>query len=588
MGRSLDDNRSPSLRETTINFGGAHATRSLWEARIRWTFLSICTVCGAVLAYTTRHFVNGDALTYFDMADAFGRGLWAELVNLHYSPGSAVLLGIVMKVLGLAPSSEVFAAKAVNFLCYVCALLALEVLLVQIETDEEFSSSNSFQRTPWIAFRAAAYGLFLVSSLIYVRIQVISPDMLVFCFTLLVAAVLVWIKKSAESYVKFVVLGLVTGVGYLCKTLFFPMTAVFVAFSALYCASVRKALPRVLVAMVVFLIVSAPLFMAISMRLGRFSFGESGNYNYSHFVSKKGSPTNIPERIWNRPQVDVYSGQSAVATYPSGFDLSFWNEGVSPSFDLHAQISVLFQNVIALIDFSPYLYLAFLIWLCYQTRIASSFSVNLRPPSLSILFGVIAVAGTGLFCLVLFEPRYFAPFVFLGFTALLLWPQYRLEAPGTMRAVQVGSALITAVMVAMVLVGIWDQSVRALSNRGAQLSHLGTFFENVAVKDFLSHRGVTEGHLVAIAGTPSSGIYWARLSGVKATGSIADHQEFLAISTQDRQRALNALKTRGFDAIVAGDQSFAGLQQEGWCHVPGTHNFFVRFLVDGLQNRFSP
>jgi hypothetical protein len=516
------------------------------------------------------------------MADAFGLGLWAELVNLHYSPGNAVLLGIVMKMLGLAPSSELLAAKVLNFLYYICALLALEVLLVQLETDEEFSSSNRFRRIPWVAFRSAAYGLFLVSSLLYVKIQVISPDMLVFCFTLLVAAVLVWIKKSAESYGKFVVLGLVTGFGYLCKTLFFPMTAVFVALSALYCASVRKALPRVLVATVVFLIVSAPLFMAISMRLGRLSFGESGNYNYSYFVSRKGSPTNIPERIWNRPQVDVYAGQSAIATYPSGFDLSYWNEGVTPSFDLDAQVSVLFRNVIALVDFTPCLYLAFLIWLCFQTRIASSFSVNLRPPSLSILFGAIAVVGAGLFCLVLFEPRYVAPFVFLGFAALLLWPQYRLEAPGTMRAAQIGSALITAVMVAMVVTGIWDQSFRALCDRGAKQSYFRTYFENVAVKDFLNHRGVTKGHLVAIAGTPSSGIYWARLSGVRAAGTIADHQEFLATSTQDRQRALNALRTRGFDAIVAGDQSFAGLQQEGWCHVPGTHNFFVRFLDDGL------
>ena len=248
-------------------------TVDLRDTRIRWIFLSLCTGCGAILAYTTRYFINGDAVTYFDMADAFGRGLWGDLINLHYSPGYSILLGIVIKTLGAVLPGELFAAKVLNFLCYVFALFALEVLLGQLKRDEEFSSSREFQRIPWVHFRLIAYGLFLVFSLIYVRIQVVSPDMLVFGFVLLVAAVLVSVKKSSDSYGKFLVLGLVTGLGYIFKTPFFPMTAVFLGLAGFCCASFRKAVPRVLVATVVFLMISAPLFLAISARLGRFSFG---------------------------------------------------------------------------------------------------------------------------------------------------------------------------------------------------------------------------------------------------------------------------------------------------------------------------
>ncbi len=44
-----------------------------------------------------------------------------------------------------------------------------------------------------------------------------------------------------------------------------------------------------------------------------------------------------------------------------GFDLSYWNEGVRPSFDFHAQVSVLVNNLAALIDLNPWLHLTFLV-----------------------------------------------------------------------------------------------------------------------------------------------------------------------------------------------------------------------------------
>ncbi len=250
------------------------------------------------------------------MADAFGRQRWVDMLNLHYSPGYAMLLGLVASFPVYGFANELFAAKAVNFLCYLLALLALEVLLDQLKTDDEFAPSNRYQHIGWIFFRAAVYGLFLVSSLVYIRMQVVSPDMLEFCFTLIVAAVLVWIKKSGDSLVKFVVLGLVTGLGYLCKTPFFPMTIVFLVLSAFYCSSTRKALTRVLVAAIAFLIVSSSLYVPMSNRLGRLSFGESGNFNYAHFVSGRGCPTHLPEKVWSNPDVDVYSGGSLAATYP--------------------------------------------------------------------------------------------------------------------------------------------------------------------------------------------------------------------------------------------------------------------------------
>jgi hypothetical protein len=578
MSSTPGAHRSPCSVENGPHSGGCPGTCSLWDTRIRWIFLTFCAAAGAIVAYTTRYFVNGDAVAYFDMADAFGRQRWVDLLNLHYSPGYAMLLGLVNKCAGTWFPNELFAAKAVNFFCYILALLALEVLLHQIKTDDEFSPSLGRQHIGWIYFRAAAYGLFLLSSLVYIRIQVVSPDMLEFCFTLLVAAVLVWIKKSDESFTRFVLLGLVTGLGYLCKTPFFPMSVVFLVLSAFYSTSLRRALPRVLVAGIVFLIVGSLLYVPMSSRLGRLSFGESGNYNYAHFVAGRGCPAHLPERVWTKPEVDVYSGGSLAATYPVGFDLSYWNEGVKPSFDFQAQSRVFAENLVALVDLNPWLHVFFLVWVCLQARMGASFSVKLRPPVLAVLFGTISAAGVVLFCLVLVEARYVAPYVFLGLTAILLWPWYGLNHRTIPKVVSVGVILITAFSITVAVMSVWDQTSRSLYDTGSKQSYRKTYLENLAVKDFLHGRGVSRGSLAAILGQPSLGIYWARLTGLRAIATISDPQAFFAVSSEDRAGAINALRSRHFRVILGTGDYRAQLRQEGWCRIPGTTDCFVLFL----------
>lgn len=582
VGRTLsppvDARLSRSSNGNDADFQDSHGTFGGWDAGIRLTFLSFSMVCGAFVAYTTRHFVNGDAVAYFDMADAFVKRQWADVLNLHYSPGYAVLLGVVQLFSLPGSPHELFLAKAVNFLCYILALLALEALLSQMKKDEEFSDSEVRRNIGWVYFRAAAYGLFLLFALVYIRIQVVSPDMLQFCFVLSVIAVLIWIRKSSEALSKYVLLGLVTGFGYLSKTPFFPMSIVFISLSAFYCTSIRKAATRILVAAIVFLVVASPLFIPLSIRLGRLSFGESGSFNYSYFVSGIGQPVHEPERIWNKPAVDVYSGGSEAATYPKGFDLAYWQEGVTPAFDLRAQGLVFGRNLLALVDVSPWLYLAFLCWICFQMPIGASFSVKLLPPALPVLSAVIAAAGTALFCLVLLESRYIAPYVFSGFTAVLLWPRYGPACPRTLKAARVGVILLTALLIIMVNVSVWDQTARSLFETDSKQSHRTVFLENTAVKDFLIGRGVSNGQSVATLGEPAIGIYWARLAAVRTTAMISDRHDFLSASPQERTGAIDALRSRGFKAILATGESAADMTKEGWTHVPGTSSVFVLFL----------
>lgn len=586
MSVALDRDLSSGLFPENIGgFVDQSRTFNLRNVAVTWMLPVFCIVIGAVPAYTTRYFVNGDAVSYFDMAEAFRRGSWAELINFHYSPGYPILLGIIQKILGASAADELFVAKFLNLLCYVFALFSLECLLSQLKRDEEFLDSNIFSRTSWPVLRVAAYGMFLVSTLIFVRIQVVSPDMLVFGFVILTASVLVRIKNSGKSYLEFAALGCVLGLGYLTKTFFFPLAPVFLLLGGLYCESARKALPRVFAATMVFLILSAPLLVALSTTLGRFSFGESGSFNYTYFVNKKGNPVHVPEKIHDRPGIEIYNRENIDSTYPETFDLSYWNEGVKPSFDFGAQVRVFGRNFAALVDFAPWLYFALFIWVGWQAALGSAFSVRIRRPSICVLFGIIGMSGTLMFCLVLFEARYVAPFVFLGLSGLLLWPRCLPGQRRNIRAAHVGSILIAGVTVTLAITSISDQSFRALYESKTKPSHRSTFFENVAVKNFLAKQGVSQGNLIAVAGTPTNGIYWARLSGVRVNGSIADQKEFLNVSHHERLGAINALRSRGFKAIIATDPSLTKLSREGWIQVPETRNVFVNFLTSDFNGK---
>lgn len=573
--RQAEPSGAPRL---TRSFEDSSFQPILTETWIRLIFLTLAIVAGAVTAYTTRHFVNGDALTYFDMAGVLATRHWADLVNLHYSPGYAVLLGVADALFPRGLLDEVSIAKAVNFFCFLATLLSLELLLGQLKADEEWAPGNPYQHIDWVRFRAAVYGLFLLCSLVYVRIQVISPDMLEFCFALLAAAVLVRIKRSSDSLASYLMLGLAAGAGYLCKTPFFVMGFVFIALSALYAASISKALTRICVTCAIFLVVGSAVWGPISHRLGRLSFGESGNFNYTYFVARQGEPVHVPEKIWDNPAVQIYAGGSPAATYPRGFDLAYWNEGIKPLFDLRAQVSVLAHNVAHVMNLNPTLHVLFVCWICLQVPLGATFSLQFLKPSLAALFGIIGLVGTGLFCPVLVEARYVAPYVFIGLVGVLLWPRYGPDGNRARKAARAGITVITVFSIGTAIVSIWDQSNRSLHDAKGKRSHRSIFMENTAVENFLRSRGIVAGDRAAIVGEPSIGLYWARLGRLKAMATISDSPAFAAASHEAREGAVHALRDRQFKVVLGTGKAVAGLAKEGWLSVPGTRDTHVLLL----------
>jgi len=542
------------------------------QKRIRIVFWIVGLFLGGLLAYTTRYFINGDAIAYIEMGEAIRTGEWSRLVNLTFSPGYSVLLGIGELLLRTDPMNELQTLRIVNFFCFAFAMAMCDLMLGLVRKDLVARREDGRASLPGPVFSALWYSAFLVASLVLIRIRLLNPDMLVFAIVLASVSAILWIRNDPRPYFKYAVLGACAGAGYLVKSFFLPFSPVLFFLAGTCSHSIRKAAPRVIVATAVMLVVAAPLMTALSLRLGRFTYGELGRHVYASLISGKGTPIH-PEALNETPRVTRYV-YDLPCTQPSGHDICYFHEGLKPNFDVRAHLKLIPGTVTEMFTQTPWLLLiglwfAALWWMgCLKVKAA-------MPPSVFGLFTVVAVCGVAFYCLIRMEPRYIAPYLFVGFVGLsscltYLPPDHK---AGT-RAVGASLAL-TVFFLGLVGYTAVDQSVRALISLGDKPSYQAQFGEIVAVKDFLISSGVQKGDEVSIVGLPPS--YWARMVGARIVTEVNDADQFLASTPEQRKKAVQALEAVKSRAVVAKDTNFRTLGPEGWQLVPGTRDYYVLF-----------
>ena len=390
-----------------------------WSARIRVCFWILGVLLGGIITYTTRHFINGDAIAYLDMAQAFGTGLWKDSVFLGYSPGYSFLLSIFECIFQTTPDNELYVVKLFNFILFIAAMVTCDLFVSRLTSEID----TEVERTtlPSCVLKAMCYSAFLVASLIWVRVQLVTPDMIIFVFILLSVVAILNIKRSPDDVWNFVLLGVSTGFGYICKTFLFPFSVFFFAFAGMYSSSIRKAIPRLILAASVMLVVNSPVIISQSSEVGRFSIGEVGVYNYAFYVAGKGSGIHVPKIIHHDPEVYYYD-HGATTTYPQG-DPAYWALGIAPVFDFRAQLSAIRSSLNQLASGSLWPILVVLLWLIAQLQVATFVPLRIFPPTTFLMLIVLCFCGTAIYCLVSMEMRYVSAFL-LGFAALTTAPRY--------------------------------------------------------------------------------------------------------------------------------------------------------------------
>ena len=112
----------------------------------------------------------------------------------------------------------------VNFVIYLGALASFVYFWKQLD---QYRKSRELKGEQWVSFpdwtwTALGYLLFIISSLQWIEIWAVTPDMLMSIFVYWAAAVLVKLRIEDGSLKTYLALGAVLGLGYLAKAIAGP------------------------------------------------------------------------------------------------------------------------------------------------------------------------------------------------------------------------------------------------------------------------------------------------------------------------------------------------------------------------------
>lgn len=480
------------------------------------------------------------------------RGDWNAAANGLWSPLYPLLLGAALRFVKPSALWEFPLVHVVGFIIYVGAIFSFDFLWT--EFGRGLRERSTSERGRWVVFSdqswlVIGYCLFLWVSLLMIRVTDESPDMLVAAVVYVACALLMRITDGRARIGTFVLFGLVLGLGYLAKTVLFPLSLVFLGVAAVGTYKKQQSLARPLGALVVFLVIASPLVLILSRAKGRLTFGDSGTINYLWHVegvprtywrgdfAGSGAPIHPPRLILANPAVYEFGAPFAV-TYSPWYDPSYWYEGMHLHFDVKKQMRALAEaiGIYHGLFFKP-----------GAVLIAISLILLLLGNSLSNEVGrwdvfLPALAGLGAYALVHVEPRYVGSFILVFWGAILR--QVRLsESEWAIRLLRLSTLAIAIIYSIELCVGTY---ATAMDEREVTAE----MQESQQIARGMRGAGLQPGDRIAIIGG-ISGMIWARLAKTQIVANLPDDKDFWSQGSDAQSKALSAFASTGARVVVA-------------------------------------
>jgi hypothetical protein len=548
----------------------------------------VALVLGAVEAWATRFTMNPDGVSFLDIGDAYWRGDWHNAINAYWSPLYSWILGFFIKVLHPSMYWEYPLVHLVNFLIYVGASVCFEFFLSsfiaqQQEHNRELHVQGQMGIPIWIWY-LLGYSLFIWTSLVLMGLQVVNPDLLVFAFTCLDFALLARIHREPSKR-NFLLLGIALGFGYLAKAVLFPLGFVFLVTAALSTKAYRQAFTSG----IIFFVIAAPFIASISHAKHRLTFGDSGQITYAAYISNLepwfpgdggdfytdgiGHAENIEKpsafskellhpvkQIFERPAAYFFDGPIG-GTYPFWYDVSYWQEGIRPFFQLSRELQVLRYSIA---------YCLFLTCgLFYQLPVTIALLLLfLLAPRPSVCFISVAKAwylllpaiiGCLMYAIVHFEYRYVAPFICIGW--IVLFSGVQLPASNGLRILVRSLLSIVAFSQMGSAANVVFQSAK---NSNIQINR---YFEAAQA---LRQQGLQPGARIAmISDDPlgQGGPFVARLARLHIVAQVNTPAQFWSAALPTQSDLLQAFTATSADAVLSWKDDEA---PQGWNQLGNT------------------
>lgn len=551
---------------------------------------------GAAQAWASRFTMNPDGISYLDIGDAYWRGDWHNAINAYWSPLYSWILGLFLKVVKPSPYWEYPLVHLVNFLVFAATVASFEFFLSsfvaqQQSRNRELHHQGEMGLSPTL-WHLLGYAVFISTSLAMVaRPWVVSPDMLVFLFTCLDCALLVRIRCDPTRR-NFLLLGVALGLGYLSKAVLFPLGFIFLIIAVLSARAYRQGL----VSLAVFLAIAMPFIAAISYSKHRLTFGDSGRLTYAGYISNLepwfpgdggdldpagigfaeniDSPSKFSDqlihpakRIFDNPATYFFGGPIG-GTDPFWYDVSYWQDGIRPKFDLSRQLLVIryaLANFVVLIG-GIFHQLVVTVALLLLFVLAPRPSVCFASVTKSWYLVVPMIVGILMYSIVHFEYRYVAPFVCIGWIAL--FSGVRLPVSNGLRHImRFVVSIVFCSQIAIVSANISND----LSNKDFKDN---TYSE---AAEALRKEGIAPGtKIVMISDEPlgKGGPFVARLARLQIVAQVNTPAEFWSAPLPIQSELLGTFAVAKADAALSWRPK--GQASQGWNRLGNTAYFMRR------------
>lgn len=565
------------------------------ESRMRIIAWTVGIVFGLIQAWSDRFSMLPDGISYLDIADNIVQRNWSGAVNAYWSPLYSWLLAAGFYVLRPSAYWEYPVVHLINFVVYLISFACFEFLLSQIISyQQRVQKAGGDSSLPSWAWQCVGYVLFLWSALFLIGVSEVTPDMAVAALVFCLGGLLIRIRRQPDKLINYIGFGIALGVAYLAKAVMFPLGFVFLGILFFPLRNWRKALPRILVASVMFLLVSAPFIVALHNQKNRWTFGDSGKLAYAWLIEgtepyihwqgnppEAGVPAHTTRKIFDVPAVYEFKEPFKV-TYSPWFDPTYWNEGMIGHFNAKGQLRVLFGSTLSfyaiLINSSIGVsaLMSFLVLILYKRPRAREWRAGISLLNLILP----ALAAFAIYALVHVQSRYLGAFVVLFW--LGMFSSVRLSPDRS------SHNLLRAVVIALVAVSMTVMTAKSVAPAGSVLRDLigkgnSPSLPYWPVADGLAKLGLQPGDQIGSIAYGFAGVaYSARLAKLNIVAEICtgtevspkdDVDKFWHTDPETQRRVIEAFKSTGAKAIVANRLPPGLAAPAGWQRIGSTDHF---------------
>ncbi|MDZ4833653.1 MAG: hypothetical protein SGJ27_07715 [Candidatus Melainabacteria bacterium] len=471
------------------------------------------------IAYST------DDCSYLDQAVLFSRFNFLEGVNFYWSPLYPFLAGLMIKCFNVPLEQQLFAVKLMNVGILAATLIAFDYFLSKFlnfaETLKSAENSCMPSRKQWLILSGSLFAwMFLTVG----GVHQATPDYLVAAFLFLATGLALQIDQKPTT-LRFALMGVAMGFGYLAKASMIPAAVALIVLAAIRCPKMNVKIGNAVVALACAVLIASPYWSILTTKKGQFDLGSSSAMNYMLWIAKdyslygdnreevENSLTHHISILSKRPRIAVFEDMLP-ATFPPWFDPGYFSDGLKIKFDFGASLFALALNLVTL--FCLFGWQLVLFYIAGRTKakpLNISFTEVWRSsvvwlPSVLIALGICLIISLPLGFA---TPRYFAAnvvLIYLCYFALLRYPATDVGR----RAL--GLAIATACLVSLVFVSakVVEESVRLVQKKTDLSTELA-----LALND----AGLYPGDKVVFIG--KEGGDWARVAGLRIVGLVESY-----------------------------------------------------------------